>query len=108
MIRDLVEVSVRLVKEEKIAEVESKAKEIAITKMVNAILPIKKKSFPDKSEEEVRQIITDQLKNGELDNVPVEVEIEEAPKQLTLGRGRDLPVRDTPRSRFGSPRPCLR
>lgn len=85
MIRDLVEVSVRLVKEEKIAEVESKAKEIAIAKMVNAILPIKKKSFPDKSEEEVRQIITDQLKNGELDNVPVEVEIEEAPKQLTLG-----------------------
>ena len=52
MIRDLVEVAIRLVKEEKLAEVEPKAKEIAVNKIVAAILPIKRKAHPEKDEED--------------------------------------------------------
>lgn len=85
MIRDLVEVSMRLVKEEKIAVVEPKATEIAENKLVNVILPIKKKSNPDKPEEVIRQELLEDLRNGKLDKIPVEIEVEEAPKSLQLG-----------------------
>lgn len=85
MIRDLVEVAIRMVNEEKIAEVEPKAREIAEAKLVNAILQVKKKAMPDKSEEELKQELYDSLHEGKLDKIPVEIEVEEAPKQLTLG-----------------------
>ena len=85
MIRDLVEVAIRLVNEEKIAEVEPKAREIAEGKLVNAMLQAKKKNFPDRSEEDLRNELFEELHTGKLDNIPVEIEVEEAPKQLTLG-----------------------
>ncbi len=85
MIRDLVEVAIRLVKEEKLAEVEPKAKEIAVNKIVAAILPIKRKAHPEKDEEILRKELEDDLLSGKLDNIPVEIEVEEAPKQLQLG-----------------------
>ena len=85
MIRDLVEVAIRLVKEEKLAEVEPKAKEIAVNKIVAAILPIKRKAHPEKDEESLRKELEDDLLSGKLDNIPVEIEVEEAPKQLQLG-----------------------
>lgn len=85
MIRALVEVGIRLVNEEKIAEVEPKAREIAEAKLVNAILQAKKKNSPDKSEEELRNELYEALHAGKLDKIPVEIEVEEAPKQLTLG-----------------------
>lgn len=85
MIRDLVEAAIRMVNEEKIAEVEPKAREIAEAKLVNAILQVKKKAAPDKSEDELRRELYDSLHEGKLDKIPVEIEVEEAPKQLTLG-----------------------
>ena len=85
MIRDLVEVAIRLVNEEKIAEVEPKAREIAEGKLINAMAQAKKKSSPDKPEEEIKQELYDALHAGKLDNIPVEIEVEEKPKQLTLG-----------------------
>lgn len=85
MVRDLVEVSMRLVKEEKFAVVEPKAREIAENKIVNAILPIKKKANPDKPEEIIKQELLEELRKGQLDKIPVEIEVEEAPKSLQLG-----------------------
>ncbi len=85
MVRDLVEVAIRLVKEEKLAEVEPKAKEIAVNKIVSAILPIKRKAHPEMDEETIRQELIADLESGKLDNIPVEIEVEEAPKQLQLG-----------------------
>lgn len=85
MIRDLVECSIRLVKEEKMAVVEPKAREIAESKIINAILPIKKKANPDKPEEILREELYQELRSGNLDKIPVEIEVEEAPKQLNLG-----------------------
>ena len=85
MVRDLVEVSMRLLKEEKFAVVEPKAREIAENKIVNAILPIKKKANPDKPEEIIKQELFEELRKGQLDKIPVEIEVEEAPKSLQLG-----------------------
>lgn len=85
MIRDLVEVAIRLVQEEKIAEVEPKAREMAETKIVNAIFPIKKKAAPDTPDEIIKADLLADLRKGNLDKIPVEIEVEEAPKTLQLG-----------------------
>jgi len=85
MIRDLVEVAVRLVQEEKIAEVEPKAKEMAENKIVNVFLAVKKKSNPDTPDEVLKEQILEDLRAGKMDKIPVEIEIEEAPKSLQLG-----------------------
>lgn len=94
MVRDLVEAAVRMVKEEKLKEVTEKAKKIAEDKLIDYIIGKRKKqtknpfealfnySSADKNEdaeeesmqykkEEIRQ----KLKNGELDNYGVEIEV---------------------------------
>lgn len=85
MVRDLVEVAVRLVKEEKFEEVEPKAKEAAENKIVNALYPIRKKATPETPDEILRNELFEELRSGKLDKIPVEIEIEEAPKTLQLG-----------------------
>ena len=85
MVRDLVEVAIRLVKEEKIKEVEPKAMEVAENKIVNAIYPIRKKANPDTPDNVLKEEIKEELKKGNLDKIPVEIEVEEKPKTLQLG-----------------------
>lgn len=85
MIRDLVEVGIRLVREEKIAEVEPKARELAENKIVNVIFPIKKKAAPDTPDEIIKHDVLEDLRKGNLDKIPVEIEVEEAPQSLQLG-----------------------
>lgn len=85
MIRDLVEVAIRIVREEKAAEVEPKAREIAANKLIGAMVNAKMRASKDKTEEELREELTKALAEGRLDDVPVEIEVEEAPQQLTIG-----------------------
>ncbi len=85
MIRDLVEAAIRMVKEEKIAEVEPKAKDMAEKKIIEILLPIRKKANIDTPDVELREELLRDLKNGSLDNIPLEVEITEAPKSIQLG-----------------------
>lgn len=85
MVRDLVEVSIRLVREEKLEEVEPKAKEAAETKIVNALYPIRKKADPEKPDSILREELFEELRKGNLDRIPVEIEVEEAPKTLQIG-----------------------
>ena len=67
MIRDLVEVSVRLVKEEKMAEVGKKATEAVYNKILDVLYPIKKQLEPDKDVDKLREEILEGIKNGTLD-----------------------------------------
>lgn len=85
MIRDLVEVSIRLVREEKLQEVEPKAKEVAELKIVNALYPIRKKANPEKPDNLLREELYEELRKGNLDKIPVEIEVEEPPKTLQIG-----------------------
>lgn len=85
MIRDLVECAIRLVREEKIAEVEPKAKEAAEKKLVEGLLPGRRKNHPEKSDAELRKELTEELEAGKLDNIMVEMEFQSQPQALQLG-----------------------
>ena len=85
MVRDLVEVAIRLVKEEKIAEVEPKAKEVAEKKLVDGLFPARKKNHPEMSDNEVREMLTKDLNDGKLDKVMIEMELPVQQKGLQLG-----------------------
>ena len=85
MVRDLVEVAIRLVKEEKIAEVEPKAKEVAEKKLVDGLFPARKKNHPELSDEEIRTMLAKDLNDGKLDKVMIEMELPVQQKGLQLG-----------------------
>lgn len=100
MVRDLMETSVRIVKEEKMLEVRSQAEKQANSRLVELLVPAKKKSESFKnpfemifgnqqqeqddqsSQEEMnlrdrRRVIAEKLANGELEDSIVQVEVEE-------------------------------
>ncbi len=85
MIRDLVEVSIRLVREEKIAVVEPKAKDIAKKKLVDGLFAARKKNHPELSDVEVRSILEQELSDGKLDNIMIEMELPVQQSGLQLG-----------------------
>lgn len=92
MIRDLVEYSVRLVKEEKIAEVKAKAKGIVENRLLEAILPIKKEQFPDIEPSKLKEQVLEDLESGKLDNETIELYIAEQAKPIGImpGMGPDM------------------
>lgn len=94
MIRDLVEVSVRLVKEEKKQEVSEKARVNVLMKLVDAIYPSKKQQFPDKDVEELRKEIYANLESGKYDNEIIEVSVSEQIKPIGImpGMGPDMDI----------------
>lgn len=102
MVRDLVETSIRLVKEEKMNEVKDQAEKQANDRLIELLVPVKKKSESfknpfemifggnqqqdsnqdqDQQEEmsirEKRRAIRVKLANGELENEMVQVEVDE-------------------------------
>ncbi|MGE6258743.1 HslU--HslV peptidase ATPase subunit [Heyndrickxia sporothermodurans] len=102
MVRDLVETSVRLVKEEKVIQVKERAEQYANRRLLDLLVPAKKKTnnyknpfemifggnndqsnenddepADDVSMKEYRKSIQEKLANGELENEIVTVEIEE-------------------------------
>jgi len=100
MVRDLMETSVRIVKEEKMLEVRSQAEKQANSRLVELLVPAKKKSesfknpfemiFGNQQQEQddqssqeemnlrdLRRVIAEKLANGELEDSIVQVEVEE-------------------------------
>ncbi|WP_338753992.1 HslU--HslV peptidase ATPase subunit [Bacillus sp. FJAT-52991] len=107
MVRDLVETAVRIVKEERIQAVQEPAKEAANKRLVELLVPSKKKtatvknpfemlfggngnqvdtSTDDSMEEmtirEQRKIIADRLARGEMEEEIVTIEVEEQPPSM--------------------------
>jgi ATP-dependent HslUV protease ATP-binding subunit HslU len=107
MIRDLVETSVRLVKEERISDVKERAEESANQLLIELLVPGKKKAnyknpfemlfgnnnnqspveedediTEDASKKELKKTISEKLKNGELEDELVSIEVEEAPPSM--------------------------
>lgn len=88
IIRDLVEVSVRMVKEEKFKEVMPRATEIAENKLVDIILPIRKKAdTADKSDAQLKEELLSEIRAGHLDGITIEMEIKQQPKPIQLTPG---------------------
>lgn len=86
MIRDLVETSVRMVKDEKQHEVEKKAKEIVDNILISILL--KNESAKNNNEIEItKEQIQNRYNKGEFDNETIEIEVKDMPKPIDLSGG---------------------
>ncbi len=96
MIRDLAEVAVRLVKEEKLAEVEINCKASAERKIVDALFSSRKKQQSETPETSLRKQIETDLKAGKLDDHMLEIEVNDAPKAMEImpGTGAEINLGD--------------
>lgn len=92
MIRDLVEVSVRLVKEEKFKEVERKAGDEVDKILLKHITPLRKSVYPDMSAEQLHDKVYEEYKSGAFDDMVIEIDMPELPKpqQLMPGSGIEI------------------
>lgn len=92
MIRDLVDVSVRLVKEEKMNEVSIKAKELVNNKILDVLYPIKKQENPDVDVDKLRNQILEDIVSGKLDNEIIEIPVVDNAKPIGVmaGMGAEL------------------
>ncbi len=89
IIRDLVEVSIRLVKDEKFKEVMPKATEIAENKLCDILLPVRKNAAgaTDKSDAQLKEELLQEIRAGHLDGITIEMEIRQQPKPIQLQPG---------------------
>lgn len=88
IIRDLVEVAIRMVKDEKFKEVMPRATEIAENNLVELLLPIRKKADTgEKSDAQLKEELLSEIRVGHLDGITVEMEIKQQPKPIQLTPG---------------------
>lgn len=92
MVRDLVDVAVRLVKEEKMHEVSVKAKEIVNNKILDVIYPIRKQNNPDMDVDKLRAEILEEIESGKIDNEIIEIPVLDNSKPIGMmaGMGAEL------------------
>ena len=92
MIRDLVEVAVRMVREEKHATVEKKAAEIVEKRLINYIVTAKKRLVTDVPDDLIRKQTESEYADGKLDKFLIEVEITDAIKPVELPMGMEIGI----------------
>lgn len=91
MIRDLVEIAVNMVKQEKIKEVEPRVKELVEERILEALVPSRKQGLPfanifglqvqsesaeDQDVRRRRAELREKLRNGELEDLEIELDVE--------------------------------
>ena len=87
MIRDLVECSVRLVKEERMQSVNEKAKKIADEKLVNVLVEVRRADKSDTPEDVFKKNVSEGLQKGYYDNEVIEIDVADEPKPMELVPG---------------------
>lgn len=87
MVRDLVECSIRLVREEKIKEVSVKAEGVAEKKIVNILSEMKKGERGEMSKEVFDARLLEDLRAGKYDDTQIEVEVVDTPKTMEIVPG---------------------
>lgn len=94
MIRDLVEVAVRLVKDERMAAVEAQSKTVAEKKIIDAITAARKKKLTDYSEDAIRTGVESEYKEGKLDSHMLEIEVDDVKKPMEIlpGSGAEINI----------------
>lgn len=92
MVRDLVEVAVRLVKEEKAKEVELRARDRVEERLTPALVKERKIAYPDLSDAQIRGYVQQELREGKLDDVQITIDLPEQPKPQTLGQGGSMEI----------------
>ena len=84
MVRDLVECAVRLVKDEKTAEVSANATAAAEQKMVKILAEAKKNDRGETPREIFEENLLQSLRKGTFDHLVVEAEVNDEPKSMEL------------------------
>ena len=106
MVKDLVEASIRLVKEERIKVVEVKAKDLAEKKIAAAIAKSKTKNMPDVDMEKFTGDVLVDLQNGVYDSLMIDVEVKESSKPVEImsgaGAGTEINLGDMFGGMFGN------
>lgn len=87
MIRDLAECAIRLVREEKTAEVEYRARATAERKVAKVLAENNKQDRGELSKEIFEQNFVDAIHEGKYDNAVIEIEVADQPKPLELSAG---------------------
>lgn len=89
IIRDLMEASIRMVRDEKYKEVLPRATEVAENHIVNTLLPLRKQAAgaSEKSDAELKEELLSELRAGHLEtvNVPMQVQFQPKPIQIPIG-----------------------
>ncbi len=96
MIRDLVGVSIRLVREEKIAAVREKVKENVAKLILKTALSQLRDKYPGMEEEAYNKKIEDDFKNGKLDKEYIDIEMPDSAKKAPMlaGMGLEIDIAD--------------
>ncbi len=87
MVRDLVECSIRLVREEKMKEVSVKAEAVAEKRILNVLSEMKKGERGELSKEVFDARLLEELRAGKYDNAQIEIEVVDAPKAMEIVPG---------------------
>lgn len=87
MIRDLVECSVRLVKEERMQSVNEKAKKIADEKLVGVLAEVRRADKGDTPEDVFKKNVAEGLQKDYYDNEVIEIDVADEPKPMELVPG---------------------
>ena len=88
MIRDLVEASVRIVRQEQADKIKDKASAVVDKKITDILYPIKKANKPEDMDTELfRHQFYEDYANGKFDNDPIDIDVKEEPKSINLMDG---------------------
>ena len=86
IIRDLVDMSVKTTREQEVAKVSHLAEQAAEERILDVLLPPARNEFgePEDKENSTRQKFREKLRNGELDNKEIEMEISASPVGIEI------------------------
>jgi ATP-dependent HslUV protease ATP-binding subunit HslU len=90
MIRDLVEVAIRMVREEKTSTVREKATAIVDKRLVNAIVDAKKRLVTDVPDDLLRAQTESEYRDGKLNNFMIELDITDNIKPIEMPMGMEI------------------
>ncbi len=84
IIRDLVEISIKQIREAETNKVRNKAADAAEDRILDALLPPARDKSEDDTENATRQIFRKKLRQGELDDKEIELDISVTPKGVEI------------------------
>ena len=92
MVRDLAECAIRLVREEKTAEVEYRARATAERRIAKVLAENNKQDRGELSKDVFEQNFVDGIHEGKYDHAVIEIDVADRPKALELSAGSGAPI----------------
>ena len=79
IVRDLVDVSIKLLREQEMEKVKHRAEDAAEERVLDVLLPPARGDEPEEKENTTRQLFRKKLREGDLDDKEIEIEVNAAP-----------------------------